>query len=461
MAERDFSLMFMEARLAFLRLTGAAALVWGGLAADGEAQSVRDIPPDLIESASAGDLTAQLDLGRRYLSQALLLEDYEEAVRWFRMAAEQGHPEAQMYLGFLYMHGDGVPTDYDLALHWLRLSAEQGQVSAYVYIADASANGWGVPYDPVGAANMMLWALSESSFIARQWLIDNEAQALKPEVRQEIQRQLRGLGLYQGEIDGVFGPQTLAALRQHAGPIVPIPRRRGDKDVFDPPAIPEPATTSPAPAEPPISEPVPDVPLREEDDVPDEPNLDEVATLLDTCLLLAELDPIQNPFAFTPDEAAALIGNILGVHGQPRTFKIVATYQTDNAAAAILKEPGTIEIGERYIIYNPNWVAQTISNNEWEVIGLLAHEIGHHVLGHTLTCTGSNHQAEIEADGFAGRTMFWLGASVEEAQSLWWTMPDVESDTHPRRSVRLEAVAQGWRAAEAMGQDRRPPAFAP
>jgi hypothetical protein len=31
-----------------------------------------------------------------------------EAIKWFRMAAEQGIPEAQFNIGFCYGNGDGV-----------------------------------------------------------------------------------------------------------------------------------------------------------------------------------------------------------------------------------------------------------------------------------------------------------------------------------------------------------------
>ena len=38
-------------------------------------------------------------------------EDDTEAVRWFRLAAEQGHAHAQLVLGFNYDYGLGVPEE--------------------------------------------------------------------------------------------------------------------------------------------------------------------------------------------------------------------------------------------------------------------------------------------------------------------------------------------------------------
>jgi TPR repeat protein len=36
-------------------------------------------------------------------------EDYAEAVKWHRKAAEQGLAEAQSHLGYMYAMGQGVP----------------------------------------------------------------------------------------------------------------------------------------------------------------------------------------------------------------------------------------------------------------------------------------------------------------------------------------------------------------
>ena len=56
--------------------------------------------------------------------------DYQEAMSWYRKAAEQGHVSAQFSLGFRYATGWGVPRDYREAMSWYRKAAEQGHVSA-------------------------------------------------------------------------------------------------------------------------------------------------------------------------------------------------------------------------------------------------------------------------------------------------------------------------------------------
>ena len=55
-----------------------------------------------------------------------VLQDFKEAVEWYRKAAEQGHGDAQLYLGNMYKNGYGVPEDLKAAVKWYRKSAEQG-----------------------------------------------------------------------------------------------------------------------------------------------------------------------------------------------------------------------------------------------------------------------------------------------------------------------------------------------
>ena len=46
--------------------------------------------------------------------------DYKEAVKWYRLAAEQGGAEAQNNLGHMYDKGEGVAQDYKEAEKWYR-----------------------------------------------------------------------------------------------------------------------------------------------------------------------------------------------------------------------------------------------------------------------------------------------------------------------------------------------------
>jgi len=89
--------------------------------------------PDTIEGLrhwAAGYTGAQYTLALRYASGDGVIQDYAEAVKWYRRAAEQGHAESQHNLGLCFSEGKGVPKDEAEAIKWFRKSAEQGQADA-------------------------------------------------------------------------------------------------------------------------------------------------------------------------------------------------------------------------------------------------------------------------------------------------------------------------------------------
>ena len=53
-------------------------------------------------------------------------QDYSKAIKYYQLAAEQGHARAQYNIGVLYENGDGVAQDYNEAAKYYRLAAEQG-----------------------------------------------------------------------------------------------------------------------------------------------------------------------------------------------------------------------------------------------------------------------------------------------------------------------------------------------
>ena len=59
-----------------------------------------------------------------------VLGDNENAVQWFRKAAEQGLDSAQYHLGRCYEGGKGVTKDLTKAAEWYQKAAEQGLGSA-------------------------------------------------------------------------------------------------------------------------------------------------------------------------------------------------------------------------------------------------------------------------------------------------------------------------------------------
>jgi hypothetical protein len=81
-------------------------------------------------------------------------------LKWYRLAAEQGHTRAQNYLGWMYENGVGVLQDYAEAVKWWRMAAEQGSASAQNNLGIMYHYGRGVVQDDVVAH--MWWDIAFS-----------------------------------------------------------------------------------------------------------------------------------------------------------------------------------------------------------------------------------------------------------------------------------------------------------
>ena len=75
------------------------------------------------------------------------IKNYEEAVKWYRKAAELGHTHAQYSLGYCYYWGKGVEKDEEEAIKWYRKAAEQGNADAQYRLGDCYGNVFGGTYD--------------------------------------------------------------------------------------------------------------------------------------------------------------------------------------------------------------------------------------------------------------------------------------------------------------------------
>jgi TPR repeat protein len=87
----------------------------------------------LMPLAEQGDVRAQMRLGT--MSYNATPPSYEEAAKWFRLAAEQGDVVAERYLGAMYANGQGVARDDREAVKWYGRAAEQGDADAQASLA--------------------------------------------------------------------------------------------------------------------------------------------------------------------------------------------------------------------------------------------------------------------------------------------------------------------------------------
>lgn len=143
------------------------------------------------------------------------------------------------------------------------------------------------------------------------------------------------------------------------------------------------------------------------------------------------------------DEAEEVTRRVMNHVGISPNFEIQAA-KVPNAAAVVYKN-------RQYIFYNPDFIQNVYADTEtdWAAISIMAHEIGHHLSGHTLLDGGSQPEMEIEADEFTGFVLRKMGATLEEAQVAMRRLASpFGSKTHPPREERLSAIEIGWSRAD-------------
>ena len=84
----------------------------------------------LQKEAEAGNVDAQNNLGWIYSNGHGATKDYQEAAKWYRLAAAQGNASAQLALGRMYGSGQGVTQDPVRAQMWFSLAAAKGDSGA-------------------------------------------------------------------------------------------------------------------------------------------------------------------------------------------------------------------------------------------------------------------------------------------------------------------------------------------
>jgi hypothetical protein len=162
----------------------------------------------------------------------------------------------------------------------------------------------------------------------------------------------------------------------------------------------------------------------------------------------------SNSFSSDLDADNAL-DRILSVVGLSKNFVLSPCSGINNAVAVSYK-------GVRYILYDPEFMSMLSSNtSNWTNLFILAHEVGHHVNGHSLDLVlyagdivdapelEKKRQQELEADEFAGFVLAKLGASLSQTTSSVSELPNEDDtySTHPKRDKRITAIKLGYNEA--------------
>ncbi len=162
--------------------------------------------------------------------------------------------------------------------------------------------------------------------------------------------------------------------------------------------------------------------------------------------------PGNNVYVFeSSGEANRIVTELLDALGLQQNF-VIKSANIQNALA-------TTESGQRYILYSTSFLEKfkADANTRWAAYSVLAHEIGHHLNGHNFSETDTRQRKllELEADQFSGSVLRMLGATLSEAQAgIEKIGLEGETNTHPAKTARREAVANGWKTRDEWLRER-------
>ena len=154
----------------------------------------------------------------------------------------------------------------------------------------------------------------------------------------------------------------------------------------------------------------------------------------------------------TDVEAENALDKILNAIGASKRFVLQPCGNINNAVATSYK-------GIRYILYDRDFMNSVNNGNNWGNLFVLAHEVGHHINGHSLDLVlyaadavgqqtlAQSRQDELEADEFAGFILAKLGGPLSAANKVISSFSSNRDDTystHPSTTKRLAAAKRGY-----------------
>ena len=150
-------------------------------------------PPKEIPVTPAG----QLSLAIKYFTGEGKTQNHEKAVKYFKMAADNGSHEAQFALGCMYQKGHGVAQNFMEATNWYLKAAQADNPNAQFLLGLSYKEGSGVPRDPLECYKWIYLAAEAGNTLhiaTRQQL----EQAYSPPMINEGRRRADQFRLYQG-----------------------------------------------------------------------------------------------------------------------------------------------------------------------------------------------------------------------------------------------------------------------
>jgi len=115
-----------------------------------------------VSAAANGDADAQSAVGSFYSNT----EREAIAIKWFRLAADQGNAESQFKLAMAYDQGRGISANKIEAIRLYKLAVAQGYSDAQLMLASKYAQGMDVEQDFAQAAKLYQLAADQGDVFA-------------------------------------------------------------------------------------------------------------------------------------------------------------------------------------------------------------------------------------------------------------------------------------------------------
>lgn len=126
-----------------LTIVGAPAL---SISTTAHAELISNVPLDksrfdimpigqLMAIAQQGDQQAQFFLAKRLQKGQGVVQNFQQAIQWYTIAARQNIAPAQLNLAMMYIRGEGVAPNAQQARYWLEKAAKLGDNRASYTLA--------------------------------------------------------------------------------------------------------------------------------------------------------------------------------------------------------------------------------------------------------------------------------------------------------------------------------------
>ena len=122
------------------------------------------------KAAEKGHAPAQNAIGIMYYYGYGVEKNYAKAANWYRKAAEQGYALGQSNLGCMYWIGLGVVQSDAEAVKWFRMAAEHGLAVGQFCLGGMYEDGRGVAQDDKEAVNWYRKAAEQGHVFGQNWL---------------------------------------------------------------------------------------------------------------------------------------------------------------------------------------------------------------------------------------------------------------------------------------------------